>query len=167
MGKNNIVITEQESHHLQPVELYAGDMLRVPRYLGGEHVYDHYGIYVGDGKVIHFARKSGLLFGQDPAIVHETTLERFLDGSREVYVVETSGNHTKTPEEVVNTAYESIGESGYHVVFNNCEHFARYCKTGHRISGQVVQIGAKLAGELIALAMMGGDYKIGGRSVVL
>ena len=131
----------------------AGDMIRVSRYLAGEHVYDHYGIYVDSGKVIHFARKSGRLFGEDPAIVHETTLERFLGGSTEYEVVRFPDKSARSPEEVVHTAYECVGETGYNVVFNNCEHFARYCKTGRKTSGQVIKISTSLAVGLITLLL--------------
>lgn len=130
-----------------------GDMIRVARYLAGEHIYDHYGIYVGSGKVIHFARKSGRLFGEDPAVVFETTLERFLDGSRTFEIVQLASDNNRTPEEVVETAYECIGETGYNVVFNNCEHFARYCKTGKRVSEQVIKIGTGLAIGIISLLL--------------
>lgn len=155
-------ISENKNSDLAPAP-QPGDMIRVARYLVGEHVYDHYGIYVGSDKVIHFARKSGRLFGEDPAIVFETTLERFLDGSREFEVVRFLFN-TKTPEEVVATAYGCIGEMDYNVVFNNCEHFARFCKTGRRTSEQVIRIGTQLAVGLFALAMQksggSGEYGI-------
>jgi len=41
------------------------------------------------------------------------------------------------PDEVVERAMSRIGEEEYDLVFNNCEHFARWCKTGDRKSEQV------------------------------
>ena len=34
------------------------------------------------------------------------------------------------PDEVCKRAYNRLGEKGYSVVKNNCEHFASWCKTG-------------------------------------
>ncbi len=40
-------------------------------------------------------------------------------------------------EKTLELAQQSLGEKGYHLSENNCEHFARYCKTGVGISWQV------------------------------
>ena len=130
--------------------LIPGDMLRVSRYLRGEHVYDHYAIYVGNDRVIHFAKKSGKLLGSDKAVVHESTIERFLGSATEFSVVRFPEYMVRSPEEVVKTAYELIGEEGYNLVFNNCEHFAMYCKTGKHASEQVRRMGMEIIGGIIA-----------------
>ncbi len=36
----------------------------------------------------------------------------------------------------VRTALNHVGEKGYNIFFNNCEHFAVYCKTGIKFSEQ-------------------------------
>ena len=35
-----------------------------------------------------------------------------------------------------------LGDGGYHPIFNNCQHFARWCATGDHISGQVCSVAA-------------------------
>lgn len=40
-------------------------------------------------------------------------------------------------EVVVQRALSRVGETGYHLLWNNCEHFATWCKTGHEHSTQV------------------------------
>ncbi len=37
---------------------------------------------------------------------------------------------------IVQRAMRQVGRKGYHLAFNNCEHFAKYCATGIRTSAQ-------------------------------
>lgn len=46
------------------------------------------------------------------------------------------------PDEAVERAESKLGESGYHLYANNCEHFARWCVTGDRKSSQVNAVNA-------------------------
>lgn len=50
----------------------------------------------------------------------------------------------RDPDEVCSIAQRHVGERRYHVITNNCEHFARYCKTGVRLSHQVIMAINKL-----------------------
>ena len=144
-------------------ELKKGDVIGVHR-IGG--VYDHYGIYTGRGKVIHFSNE-GSDFGGDIR-VRRATLSQFKDGASNVFVVDFEayrdylenpglldlleegivgialrklfGSETITiysPEETVERAESQLGREGYNLVFNNCEHFALWCKTGVKESSQV------------------------------
>jgi hypothetical protein len=145
----------------------AGDILVTDRIL-----YRHYGIYAGNGLVIHYASQSGD-FGSDVK-VRECSLKDFSRGSRCFRIDETRavdkehlleslgrlitsqdnqnligeiiagiGRLLRTPltvyspEETVNRARSRLGENRYNLVFNNCEHFALWCKTGISESGQV------------------------------
>ena len=45
-----------------------------------------------------------------------------------------------TPEETVRRARSKLGESEYNLIFNNCEHFAIWCKTGVSKFEQVDEI---------------------------
>lgn len=51
------------------------------------------------------------------------------------------GNEKKitlySPEKTVERAESQLGKGNYNLVFNNCEHFAVWCKTGVKESGQV------------------------------
>lgn len=82
------VITEDESNITevpQEVEqqkrLYPGDVVFVER-MGG--LYRHYGLYVGKGKVIHYASHDGD-FGETIS-VHEDTMNRFLGEAEHCYI---------------------------------------------------------------------------------
>lgn len=144
-------------------ELRKGDVIGVHR-IGG--VYDHYGIYTGRGKVIHFSNE-GSDFGSDIR-VRRATLSQFKNGASNVFVIDFEayrdhvenpdlfdlleggivgialrklfGSETITiysPEETVERAESQLGEGDYNLVFNNCEHFAVWCKTGVHESSQV------------------------------
>ncbi len=149
---------------LNKTELENGDVIRVNRGL-----YSHYGIYVKDGnKVIHYTGAT------DPndfnGIVRETSLEEFLNGSKNFNVCKfpktpqgisdssltpaDKGNglfhlwqiikeiklkdyHLYSGDETIKRARSKIGQGGYNLALNNCEHFAVWCKTGVKNSSQV------------------------------
>ncbi len=98
----------------------------------GDHVvvkyslYNHHGIYCGDGKVIHLSKESGT--------VTETTLDEFADGCS-LYIQQNEG--FDEPEVIVRRARSKRGEQGYCLFTNNCEHFANWCQTGRAKSRQV------------------------------
>jgi hypothetical protein len=107
----------------------VGDHIKVRR-LGG--LYTHHGIDLGDGDVVHL---SGEPLHRKSARVCRVTMEAFLKGEKAL-VVRHRGK-VRDPEDVVATALEHLGEAGYDVWNNNCEHFAWFCKTGHKKSPQV------------------------------
>jgi hypothetical protein len=105
--------------------------------------YIHHGIYVGAGKVVHYA---GLSRGLRSGPVEEISLSRFAAG-QDVRVV--SGVAPKFEErEVVRRARSRIGEDNYRLLTNNCEHFCEWCLHGEHRSYQVE---ARLALPLRAL----------------
>ena len=113
-----------------------GDVILCDRVL-----YKHYGIYAGNGRVIHYASKNGD-FGSDVR-VREVSLERFANG-RKCQAVINTGNHARTkrfsPEETVFRARSRLGEKNYNLLFNNCEHFVLWCKYGKSKSVQVENV---------------------------
>lgn len=109
------------------------DQIFVMRPLAGiGGVYQHHGIDGGDGTVIHY-RKMG-----DDAQVERTSLETFSWGNR----IHTVYHGTVDADDVVMARAESrMGERQYDLFFNNCEHFATWCKTGRRESAQLASFG--------------------------
>jgi HRAS-like suppressor 3 len=105
--------------------------------------YIHHGIYVGAGKVVHYA---GLSRGLRRGPVEEISLACFAAG-RGVRVV--SGVVPKFEErEVARRARSRIDEDNYRLLTNNCEHFCEWCLRGEPRSYQVE---ARLALPLRAL----------------
>ena len=137
-----------------------GDVLRVNRGL-----YSHYGVYVFDSNhVIHYTGATG---PEDfNGIVRETSLAEFLNGSERYHVctfpespekliiprdsqhkiftlwqmlktAKLKDYHLYSGDETVSRARSKLGQGGYNLAFNNCEHFAVWCKTGVKDSSQV------------------------------
>lgn len=104
----------------------------------GDHIasrrcgYWHHGIYAGDGRVVHYA---GLSKSGRGGPVEEISLEMFASG-RELVLLNNSFSSYRASEIVVR-ARSRLGERGYNVLTNNCEHFCSWCLTGHSHSAQV------------------------------
>ena len=106
-----------------------GDCIYVYRNFGQlEGLYKHYGIDCGDGTVIHYRKPS--------EIVEQTSMAVFSRGNP-VYVAEYSEGFGYIPDVVVERAKSRLGERDYNLLFNNCEHFTSWCKTGINDSKQI------------------------------
>jgi hypothetical protein len=107
----------------------------------GQHIatqrrgYVHHGIYVGNGRVIHYP---GLSWSFRRAPVSETSIDEFTGGR--VIWAETTFETSYTGEEVVRRAYLRVGEDRYRVVSNNCEHFCTWCMYGKSRSYQIERL---------------------------
>jgi hypothetical protein len=82
----------------------------------------HHGIYVGEGKVIHYG---ALVYDIIRRPVEEVTLEQFA-GGRPVFVVQQE-TLAFPVEETLQRARSRLGESRYRLLSNNCEHFVEWC----------------------------------------
>ncbi|HIK43778.1 MAG TPA: lecithin retinol acyltransferase family protein [Leptolyngbyaceae cyanobacterium M65_K2018_010] len=112
------------------------DQIYVMRPLVGiDGVYQHHGIDYGDGTIIHY-RKTG-----DEAVIARTSLDTFSWG-QPIYPV--SHPMVDPPDVVIGRAESRLGERQYDLLFNNCEHFATWCKTGRRESAQLASFGLRL-----------------------
>jgi hypothetical protein len=92
----------------------------------------HHGVYVGEGKVIHYG---ALVYDLIRKPVEEVTLASF-SGGRPVFVVQ----HEELPFEVrdiIDRARSRLGEHRYRLLSNNCEHFVEWCLYGEHRSFQV------------------------------
>ena len=100
----------------------AADHLQVPRQHG---LFNHHGIDLGDGSVAHFLEGREIL---------RSPLAEFSQG-QPLTVIE--HNNASPPRVTLQRALSRIGEQNYNLLFNNCEHFATWCKTGRHRSDQV------------------------------
>ncbi|MEO0540923.1 MAG: lecithin retinol acyltransferase family protein [Cyanobacteria bacterium P01_A01_bin.105] len=96
--------------------------------------YEHHGIDLGDGTIIHY-RKVG------EAEISCTSVAAFARGGP-IYVIPQATAFI--PEVVVKRARGRLGEKDYNLFFNNCEHFANWCKTGRNESRQLSGFGLRL-----------------------
>ena len=113
--------------------LRRGDHLRTG-YPRGVH---HDGIYLGNGEVIHLTGAAD--GGKAGARVRMDTLAVFAAG-RPVTVRPYAGDHD--PDAIIARAMSRLGDGGYHLIFNNCQHFARWCATGDHVSEQIESVAA-------------------------
>lgn len=135
--------------------IQPGDHIRI-----SYGVYAHHGIYVGNGQVIHF---SGVQRGKESATIRYGRLDRFAGGAGLSAIEVVPYAQAFAPEQVIARATSRLGQSGFHLFRNNCEMFARWCKTGQVLSHQVEA--AKAAAGGIgggALATAGGIGVVAG-----
>ncbi|KAJ0594292.1 putative LRAT domain-containing protein [Helianthus annuus] len=110
----------------------------------GDHVYSwrkerlisHHGIFIGEGKIIHFVNPKKKSTG-NPYLAPFRGFATSSDASREFLLAKTVGGTCTTaesdpPEEVIYRAtyLHENGYGKYDLSSNNCEDFALYCKTG-------------------------------------
>lgn len=118
-----------------------GDVLSVNR-----GIYKHYGIYVGNDTVVHFSGGEGFELSAKRACIRKTSLENFRKNDE--IQIETRCCESYSRKETVMRALGAVGtEKGkYALPWNNCEHFANWCRYGEKRSSQVEQFVSKVGG---------------------
>lgn len=115
--------------------LQPGDHIRV-KYQS----FYHHGLYEGNGNVIHFAGPSmQALMDPEKVIVRRDTLDDFsMDRHIEVRCYSLKEKLQKrNAQKILAAAQESLGEAGYDILYNNCEHFVNRCVFGKAFSTQI------------------------------
>ena len=136
----------------------AADHLQVPRQHG---LFNHHGIDLGDGTVAHYLEGREIL---------RSPLAEF-SRDQPVSVVPYLESECSPAGVTLRRAMGRLGEQSYNLLFNNCEHFAHWCKTGRHRSAQVdgwVQTGSRGAGVVLqALAGLGATGLMAGARQLL
>ncbi len=107
-----------------------GDQIYINCYYRGLK-YTHHGIYCGDGKVIHYHKDK----------IGSTSKSKFSRGKK-IHIKKYK--KCEPASLVVKRAKSKRGEQLYNLIFNNCEHFAYWCKTGKYESKQVNEVPIKI-----------------------
>ena len=119
----------------QPGEPNPGDMVRVR--IGSIF---HYGVYAGDDRIIAFGLPPVPDYADAPDrfLVVETDMDVFCTGRiPEIAILDRAERRKRIPpDRTVRLAKERLGTDGYHLIRNNCEHFAYECVFGERKSLQ-------------------------------
>lgn len=142
--ENNIImnpnfnIIEEEPEIWVKKKPAMGDHIRVNRGL-----YCHHGIYVSDEEVIHFTgnENDSILDWSKPEVI-SSDLDYFLKGDT-LEVKEYTDDELEDlypVDHIVQYARTCLGDKGYNLVFNNCEHFANTCTLGRFRSKQVEKV---------------------------
>lgn len=116
-------------------EPFYGDHIKVNRF-----GYTYHGIYISKKEVIHFASRDhdGLHNWKKNQII-STSFEEF-SRERKVWVRQYTmfeARRLNGNQEIVTTAQQFLGQDGYYLFLNNCEHFCRFCTFQITYSRQV------------------------------
>src|ERR1700738_3853720 len=110
--------------------------------------YTHHGIYLGDGRVVHYAGRIKYPHG----LIEEISLAEFSEGR--ALRAEKWRTGRFNGNEIVRRARSRLGERRYDLLTNNCEHFCNWCRLGENRSFQVEWLTAPvrlLRRELLSL----------------
>lgn len=114
--------------------------------------YEHHGIDMGDETVIHLSPESGarltLRDTTDRFTVRRDTMDVF---SRGKTVCTRKHTDCVPAEQVAENAEKMLGQTGYHLLDGNCEHFAHHCCTG-RLESRQVEMGHSVVVSAASLA---------------
>lgn len=120
-----------------------GDMVRVK--IG--FIY-HYGVFVSEHEVVQFGHPHRDLSAANPKKdirVFKSSAAEFAAGGMieraEMSLLERLKRHSRG--KTVALARARIGENGYDILHNNCEHFANWCVFGKNVCSQTDQIASK------------------------
>lgn len=94
--------------------------------------YYHYGIFVSEDEVVQFGLPTDVSRPANEVRVLTSDIYAFLNGGTlEVGIPEKEDKATlRAPSEIVALAKSRIGEDGYDILHNNCEHFVTDCAFG-------------------------------------
>ena len=135
---------DAKSGRLTEADLLPGDHICVRR---RGRFYTHHGIYMGNGKVVHFA---GSIREKIDPVVQETDLSGFLKGE----ILRRRDYKERLPaSETIRIAKEQLSDGSYSMIWNNCEHFATYCATGKKKSRQVKRFLSGLGTVAVGVAL--------------
>ncbi|MFN5195200.1 MAG: lecithin retinol acyltransferase family protein [Cyanobacteriota bacterium] len=127
----------------------AADHLQAPRQHG---LFMHHGIDLGDGTVAHYLEGREIL---------RSPRQEFSRGQAITEVSYPEGSCSPAGV-TLRRAMGRLGEQRYNLLFNNCEHFAHWCKTGRHRSAQVEDwlhtgsLGALALGQFLPAALLTG-----------
>ncbi len=125
----------------------AADHLQAPRRHG---LFLHHGIDLGDGTVAHYLEGREIL---------RSPRQEFSRGEPVSTVAYPEGECSPAGD-TLRRAMSRLGEQRYNLLFNNCEHFAHWCKTGRHRSAQVEgwlhtgSLGALAFGQFMPAALL-------------
>ena len=119
----------------------------------------HHGIRCPDGSVIHYTGMDGPKTLHNSQILRTSMAQFHVEPLRNIHDVLYPETRTCfPPDEIVRRAERRIGQRGYHLLFNNCESFARWCVVGEEESFQTQGAFVGAVGGIASLALGGGVF---------
>lgn len=112
--------------------------------------YHHYGIFINESRIIQFGLPDNVYTPAEEIKVLATDIYTFLQGG-ELEVGKPTRQELKnmrSPEEIVKLAESRLGQGGYDILHNNCEHFVNECAFGEHNSEFLSSVRNKLRKKL-------------------
>lgn len=112
--------------------------------------YYHYGIFASEDRVIQFGLPDDPMRAAEQIRVLTSNVQTFLQGG-ELEVGLPDRYEKKTmypPRQILERAESRIGEGGYDILHNNCEHFVNECVFGQHHCGFLQEVREKLREKL-------------------
>ena len=112
--------------------------------------YHHYGIFINESRIIQFGLPDNVYTPAEEIKVLATDIYTFLEGG-ELEVGKPTRQELKnmrSPEEIVKLAESRLGQGGYDILHNNCEHFVNECAFGEHNSEFLSSVRNKLRKKL-------------------
>ena len=112
--------------------------------------YHHYGIFINESRIIQFGLPDNVYTTAEEIKVLATDIYTFLQGG-ELEVGKPTRQELKnmrSPEEIVKLAESRLGQGGYDILHNNCEHFVNECAFGEHNSEFLSSVRNKLRKKL-------------------
>lgn len=112
--------------------------------------YHHYGIFVDEQTIIQFGMPDNVTQNAADIRVLSSDVAAFLRGGEmEVGVPDRQERKKlRNPRQIVEIARSRLGEDGYDLLHNNCEHFVNECAFGEKTSSFLQGIRVKLRQKL-------------------
>lgn len=128
-------VINQDEVKVKPDRYFArGQHISIVRLEG---IYEHHGIYVGEGVVIHISKGEDSKTLTYPKI---DTLKNFIDKDHSSTIYAFDYIYTYSEDKRVEKALQCLTEGfydNYNLLTNNCEHFCRFVMTSKSASSQV------------------------------
>ena len=123
----------------------AGDIIRVK-----VRFYHHYGIFVTEDRILQFGYTDNSGHTPEEIVVLATDLDTFLAGGQgEVGIPDAEEKkRMRAPKKIVAEAERRLGEGGYDILHNNCEHFVNECAFGQHTSAFLSGVRERLRQKL-------------------
>lgn len=112
--------------------------------------YHHYGIFINENRIIQFGLPDNVYTPAEEIKVLATDIYTFLQGG-ELEVGKPTRQELKnmrSPEEIVKLAESRLGQGGYDILHNNCEHFVNECAFGEHNSEFLSSVRNKIRKKL-------------------
>lgn len=110
--------------------------------------YYHYGIFVGEDSVIQFGLPDGPTRPAAEIRVLSTDVYTFLQGGTLEVGIPDREERKKLRSDVIAVAQSRIGQGGYDLLHNNCEHFMYECLFGQPDSPTISSLRARIRQKL-------------------